>query len=267
MRGCGWGGDGLALGGGCSRRLPSVFLTGRLEGVGTARGRWAGPPPWAFADFPCLGWDEGSGRESRFVCAPCGGPWEPGTGWDVADRGLRVTRRGSGRRGQDSRLRGPLPLPPRSCASSWCARVSLTGPILALLPVLYPLALSPQLQKAIEGHTKSGVQLRPPLASFRNTTTVRKNPGGPPPPPDAWGLPEDAAGAAGPAEGAPASPETPVASRSPEPALPGAPAQAEGELEELELVGSPGLEEELADILQGPSLRSSDEEDEDELIL
>lgn len=46
-----------------------------------------------------------------------------------------------------------------------------------------------------------------------------------------------------------------------------APAEVEGELEELEMVESPGPEEELADILQGPSLRSTDEEDEDELIL
>lgn len=46
-----------------------------------------------------------------------------------------------------------------------------------------------------------------------------------------------------------------------------APARVEGELEELEMVGSPGPEEDLADILHGPSLRSTDEEDEDELIL
>uniref|UniRef100_A0ABI7Y7S3 Chloride channel protein n=1 Tax=Felis catus TaxID=9685 RepID=A0ABI7Y7S3_FELCA len=124
-----------------------------------------------------------------------------------------------------------------------------------------------ELQKAIEGHTKSGVQLRPPLASFRNTTTARKNPGGPPPPTDTWSLPEDGTGAAGPGDRAPASPETPVPSPSPEPPLSVAPAKVEGELEELELVESPGPEEELADILQGPSLRSTDEEDEDELIL
>ncbi|XP_042782840.1 chloride channel protein 1 isoform X1 [Panthera tigris] len=124
-----------------------------------------------------------------------------------------------------------------------------------------------ELQKAIEGHTKSGVQLRPPLASFRNTTTARKNPGGPPPPTDTWSLPEDGTRAAGAGDGAPASPETPVPSPSPEPPLSVAPAKVEGELEELELVESPGPEEELADILQGPSLRSTDEEDEDELIL
>ncbi|XP_060489344.1 chloride channel protein 1 isoform X3 [Panthera onca] len=124
-----------------------------------------------------------------------------------------------------------------------------------------------ELQKAIEGHTKSGVQLRPPLASFRNTTTARKNPGGPPPPTDTWSLPEDGTRAAGAGDGAPASPETPVPSPSPESPLSVAPAKVEGELEELELVESPGPEEELADILQGPSLRSTDEEDEDELIL
>ncbi|XP_014643162.1 PREDICTED: chloride channel protein 1 isoform X2 [Ceratotherium simum simum] len=124
-----------------------------------------------------------------------------------------------------------------------------------------------ELQKAIEGHTKSGVQLRPPLASFRNTTSIRKNPGGPPPPAEAWSLPEDGTGAIGAEDVAPASPETPVPRPSPVSPLSLAPATADSELEELELVESPGLEEELADILQGPSLRSTDEEDEDELIL
>ncbi|XP_034877169.1 chloride channel protein 1 isoform X4 [Mirounga leonina] len=124
-----------------------------------------------------------------------------------------------------------------------------------------------ELQKAIEGHTKSGVQLRPPLASFRNTTSTRKNPGGPPPPTEAWSLPEERAGAAEAGDGAPASPETPVPSASAEPSLSAALDKAEGELEELGLIESPGLEEGLADILQGPSLRSTDEEDEDELTL
>uniref|UniRef100_A0A2K6AYY3 Chloride voltage-gated channel 1 n=1 Tax=Macaca nemestrina TaxID=9545 RepID=A0A2K6AYY3_MACNE len=124
-----------------------------------------------------------------------------------------------------------------------------------------------ELQKAIEGHTKSGVQLRPPLASFRNTTSTRKSPGGPPPSAENWNLPEDRPGATGAGDVTAASPETPVPSPSPEPPLSLAPGKVEGELEELELVESPGLEEELADILQGPSLRSTDEEDEDELIL
>lgn len=54
----------------------------------------------------------------------------------------------------------------------------------------------------------------------------------------------------------------------PEHPLSQTPAKAESELEELELVEGPGPEEEeLADILQGPSLRSTDEEDGDELIL
>lgn len=65
----------------------------------------------------------------------------------------------------------------------------------------------------------------------------------------------------------PASPETPVPPPSQEHPLSLAPAKVESDLEELELVESPGPEEELADILQGPSLRSTDEEDEDELIL
>ncbi|XP_004474190.1 chloride channel protein 1 [Dasypus novemcinctus] len=124
-----------------------------------------------------------------------------------------------------------------------------------------------ELQKAIEGHTKSGVQLRPPLASFRNTTSTRKTRGGPPLPAEDWNLPENGVGATGAGNVAPASPETPVPSPSPEPPLSLAPDRGEGEMEELELVESPGPEEELADILQGPSLRSTDEEDEDELIL
>uniref|UniRef100_A0A8D2A638 Chloride channel protein n=1 Tax=Sus scrofa TaxID=9823 RepID=A0A8D2A638_PIG len=124
-----------------------------------------------------------------------------------------------------------------------------------------------ELQKAIEGHTKSGVQLRPPLASFRSTTSTRKTPGGPLPPAEAWTMPDDGTGATSAGDVAPDSPETPVPSPSPEPPLSRAPAKAESELEELELAESPGPEEELADILQGPSLRLTDEEDEDELIL
>eukprot|EP00070_Physeter_catodon_P038560 XP_028345454.1 chloride channel protein 1 isoform X4 [Physeter catodon] len=124
-----------------------------------------------------------------------------------------------------------------------------------------------ELQKAIEGHTTSGVQLRPPLASFRSTTSTRKTPGGPLPPAEAWSLPRDGSGAPGAGDVAPASPEPPVPSASPEPPVSWARAKAESELEELELVGAPGPEEELADILQGPSLRSTDDEDEDELVL
>ncbi|XDC54971.1 hypothetical protein R6Z07M_006153 [Ovis aries] len=124
-----------------------------------------------------------------------------------------------------------------------------------------------ELQKAIEGHTKSGVQLRPPLASFRSTTSTRKNTGVLLPPAEGWSLPEDGAGAIGAGDMTPASPETPVPSPFPERPLSQAPAMAESELEELELVEGPGPEEELADILQGPSLRSTDEEDGDELVL
>lgn len=127
-----------------------------------------------------------------------------------------------------------------------------------------------ELQKAIEGHTKSGVQLRPPLASFRSTTSTRKSPGGPPLPAEGWSLPEDAAGATGAGDVALAPPDSPMPSPSPEPPPSLAPAKARGELEaveELELLESAGPDEELADILQGPSLRSTDEEDEDELIL
>ncbi|XP_053409534.1 chloride channel protein 1 isoform X2 [Nycticebus coucang] len=125
-----------------------------------------------------------------------------------------------------------------------------------------------ELQKAIKGHTKSGVQLRPPLASFRNTTSSRKSAGGPLPPTEGWSLPENGSEAMGAGSVAPASPESPVPSPSLELPLSLAPAKVVGELEELELVESPGPEEELADILQGPSLRSTDEEeDEDELIL
>ncbi|KAL1777613.1 chloride channel protein 1 [Sigmodon hispidus] len=124
-----------------------------------------------------------------------------------------------------------------------------------------------ELQKAIEGHTKSGVQLRPPLASFRNTTSKRKSAGGPPPSAEGWSLPEIGDGAPGAEVMDPTMPETPIPPPSPEVPHCVAPARLEGELEELEMVGSPGPEEDLADILHGPSLRSTDEEDEDELIL
>ncbi|XP_057648890.1 chloride channel protein 1 isoform X2 [Chionomys nivalis] len=124
-----------------------------------------------------------------------------------------------------------------------------------------------ELQKAIEGHTKSGVQLRPPLASFRNTTSTRKSPGGPPPPAEGWGLPEGENEAPGTEVIVPTMPETPVPPPSPEVPHCMAPTKVEGELDELEMVGSPRPEEDLADILHGPSLRSTDEEDEDELIL
>lgn len=92
-------------------------------------------------------------------------------------------------------------------------------------------------------------------------------PGGQLLPSETWNLPEDGTGATEPKDVIPTSPDIPELPPSPEPPLSLAPAKAEGELEELELVDSPGLEEELADILQGPSLRSTDEEDEDELIL
>ncbi|XP_008761095.1 chloride channel protein 1 isoform X2 [Rattus norvegicus] len=124
-----------------------------------------------------------------------------------------------------------------------------------------------ELQKAIKGHTKSGVQLRPPLASFRNTTSIRKTPGGPPPPAESWNVPEGEDGAPEREVMVPTMPETPVPPPSPEVPSCLAPARVEGELEELEMVGNLGPEEDLADILHGPSLRSTDEEDEDELIL
>ena len=161
----------------------------------------------------------------------------------------------------------PIFFPFIVCAS--LVSVSLTAPIFSSSQccTLSPLPSALQLQKAIEGHTKSGVQLRPPLASFRSTTSTRKTPGGPLPPAEAWSLPQDGGGATGAGDMAAASPETPVPPASPEPPLSWAPAKAESELEELELVEGPGPEEELADILQGPSLRSTDDEDEDELVL
>ncbi|XP_055002473.1 chloride channel protein 1 [Sorex araneus] len=123
-----------------------------------------------------------------------------------------------------------------------------------------------ELQKAIEGHTKSGLQLRPPLASFRNTTT-RRSSRGLPATGEPWSLPGDRAGAD---EEAPAAPETETPAAASPPGPPLSRAAAGAELEELELGGGgPGSapEDELADILQGPSLRSTDEEDEDELML
>ncbi|XP_049630291.1 chloride channel protein 1 [Suncus etruscus] len=109
-----------------------------------------------------------------------------------------------------------------------------------------------ELQKAIEGHTESGLQLRPPLASFRNTTSTRRNSGGLAPSVEPWSVPEGPTGAE----------KMPDPVSSPEPPLSQAPAKAGDELEELELVEGPAPQDELADILQGPSLRSTDEEEE-----
>uniref|UniRef100_A0A6I8P592 Chloride voltage-gated channel 1 n=1 Tax=Ornithorhynchus anatinus TaxID=9258 RepID=A0A6I8P592_ORNAN len=129
-----------------------------------------------------------------------------------------------------------------------------------------------ELQKAIEGHTKSGVQLRPPLASFRNATSVRKDSRGPPLIAEGWGQADGGPGEGG-TEGpasAPVSPPSPVLPPSPAPPLLSEAFRVgteDGELEEFELGGPSGAEEDISDILQGPSLRSTDEEDEDELNL
>ncbi|XP_038597277.1 chloride channel protein 1 [Tachyglossus aculeatus] len=122
-----------------------------------------------------------------------------------------------------------------------------------------------ELQKAIEGHTKSGVQLRPPLASFRNATSARKDSRGLPLNAEGWGQPDG-----GPGEGGGEGPPSPISPPSPAPPLLSEAFRVgteDGELEDFEL-GSPSrAEEDISDILQGPSLRSTDEEDEDELTL
>lgn len=178
-----------------------------------------------------------------------------GKPWKTEDRS-------GGRRAWDGFYRGPV----AHCLSSFPSQPNYQpchfSTLSCLLPSLLPstsyfhLFLHSQLQKAIEGHTQSGLQLRPPLASFRNTTSTRRNSGGLAPSVEPWSVPEGPTGVE----------KMPDPVPSPEPPLSHAPAKAGDELEELELVEGPVPQDELADILQGPSLRSTDEEEE-ELML
>lgn len=100
----------------------------------------------------------------------------------------------------------PIPFPLIVCFSSLLSCLSFP-----VLPSLLPCA--PQMQKAIEGHTKSGVQLRPScqLPEYNFHSEEHR---GPASPAEGWSLPEDGVGAIGGRGHDPCLPETPVPSPS-----------------------------------------------------
>ncbi|XP_067426137.1 chloride channel protein 1 [Emydura macquarii macquarii] len=126
-----------------------------------------------------------------------------------------------------------------------------------------------ELQKAIEGSTRSGVHLRPPLASFRDTnrTSVSNEQGGQAS--QVWGRQDSCVV---PLRGAADSRmESPLSSSCPSPRPPPVPEKGTGlrsasaldaELEEMELSGPAA--ENISDILKDLSLRSTDLEEDDE---
>uniref|UniRef100_A0ABM5FRC4 Chloride channel protein 1 n=1 Tax=Pogona vitticeps TaxID=103695 RepID=A0ABM5FRC4_9SAUR len=124
-----------------------------------------------------------------------------------------------------------------------------------------------ELQKAIEGSTQSGVHLRPPLASFRDTT---RNKGQSKWATQTWSKQNSGAVPEGPVEDSGTentmSPGAPPLKPSPNPSE-GKRARstsvADAELEEIELSGPAA--ENISDILKDLNLRSTDvDEDEDD---
>ncbi|XP_038000552.1 chloride channel protein 1 isoform X2 [Motacilla alba alba] len=126
-----------------------------------------------------------------------------------------------------------------------------------------------ELQKAIEGSTRSGVRLRPPLASFRDinrtSSTTKVGQGA-----QAWSREDNGTVAA--EEGANLGTESPLppSSHSPQPShsqeegeVPSSAYATDTELEEMELTGR--VAENISDILKDINLRTTDlDEDEDE---
>ncbi|NXU38622.1 CLCN1 protein, partial [Drymodes brunneopygia] len=126
-----------------------------------------------------------------------------------------------------------------------------------------------ELQKAIEGSTRSGVRLRPPLASFRDinrTSTTNKVGQGP----QAWSRDDNGTVAAEPAANVGTESPLPPCSHSPQPShsqeegeVPSSAYATDTELEEMELTGR--VAENISDILKDINLRTTDlDEDEDE---
>lgn len=126
-----------------------------------------------------------------------------------------------------------------------------------------------QLQKAIEGSTRSGVRLRPPLASFRDisrTSTNNKVGQGP----QAWSREDNGTVGAQPAANLGTESPLPPCSHSPQPShsqedgdVPSSAYATDTELEEMELSGR--VAENISDILKDINLRTTDlDEDEDE---
>ncbi|NXA00128.1 CLCN1 protein, partial [Nesospiza acunhae] len=126
-----------------------------------------------------------------------------------------------------------------------------------------------ELQKAIEGSTRSGVRLRPPLASFRDisrtSSTAKAGQGA-----QAWGREDNGTVAAEEAANLGTESPLPPCSHSPQPShsqeegeVPSSAYATDTELEEMELTGR--VAENISDILKDISLRTTDlDEDEDE---
>ncbi|NXE66409.1 CLCN1 protein, partial [Calcarius ornatus] len=126
-----------------------------------------------------------------------------------------------------------------------------------------------ELQKAIEGSTRSGVRLRPPLASFRDISrtsiSAKAGQGA-----QAWGLEDNGTAAAEQAENLGTESPLPPCSHSPQPShsqdegeVPSSAYATDTELEEMELTGR--VAENISDILKDINLRTTDvDEDEDE---
>uniref|UniRef100_A0A8C3DKN2 Chloride voltage-gated channel 1 n=1 Tax=Corvus moneduloides TaxID=1196302 RepID=A0A8C3DKN2_CORMO len=126
-----------------------------------------------------------------------------------------------------------------------------------------------ELQKAIEGSTRSGVRLRPPLASFRdiNRTSTNNQTGQGS---QAWSREDNGTVAAQPAANLGTESPLPPCSHSPQPShsqeegeVPSSAYATDTELEEMELTGP--VAENISDILKDINLRTTDlDEDEDE---
>ncbi|NXQ75444.1 CLCN1 protein, partial [Quiscalus mexicanus] len=126
-----------------------------------------------------------------------------------------------------------------------------------------------ELQKAIEGSTRSGVRLRPPLASFRDisrtSSTAKAGQGA-----QAWGREDNGTVAAEEAANLGTESPLPPCSHSPQPShsqeegeVPSSAYATDTELEEMELTGR--VAENISDILKDINLRTTDlDEDEDE---
>uniref|UniRef100_A0A8C0UYU3 Chloride voltage-gated channel 1 n=1 Tax=Cyanistes caeruleus TaxID=156563 RepID=A0A8C0UYU3_CYACU len=126
-----------------------------------------------------------------------------------------------------------------------------------------------ELQKAIEGSTRSGVRLRPPLASFRDinrtSTNTKVGQGA-----QAWSREDNGTVAAQQAANLGTDSPLPPCSHSPQPShsqeegeVPSSAYATDTELEEMELTGP--VAENISDILEDINLRTTDlDEDEDE---
>ncbi|XP_075294959.1 chloride channel protein 1 isoform X2 [Opisthocomus hoazin] len=127
-----------------------------------------------------------------------------------------------------------------------------------------------ELQKAIEGSTRSGVRLRPPLASFRDTNRNSISSEKVSQATQVWSRQDDCTVAAQPAADLDTESPLPPCSHSPQPShlhedgeVPCSTYATDTELEEMELTGR--VAENISDILKDISLRSTDlDEDEDE---